>query len=204
MLVIPKSMHRFWVGGKIPAQHQEWIDQWSRLHPDWDQYTWDEPCTVHLLDSIDPVLADMYYLSANPAQQSDIARFAILQEYGGVYLDTDFRPIKEITELLHGCDCFTVQAREDGGVCSGLMGSTPQHPFITDLLAELITKFNPDDQLTTGPLMVEAMRQGRDDVRVLERKLFFPYTWKDASKLSATEQYQGAYAVHHFAHSWKR
>jgi inositol phosphorylceramide mannosyltransferase catalytic subunit len=47
-----------------------------------------------------------------PRPQSDIARYEILLQVGGVYIDTDFECLRNVEPLIDGIECFAAQERD--------------------------------------------------------------------------------------------
>lgn len=94
---IPKTIHYCWFGGKmIPEQYRKWMESWKRLCPDYEIVEWNESnYDVHKSKYISQA-----YEQKKWAFVSDYARIDIINEYGGVYLDTDVELIKNIDELL--------------------------------------------------------------------------------------------------------
>ncbi len=97
MQTIPKIIHYCWFGGKtVPEDLQRCIDSWNAL----DGYTimrWDETnCTFDENEFIRKAYAEKKY-----AFISDYYRLRALDEYGGIYLDTDVKAFKTFDSLLH-------------------------------------------------------------------------------------------------------
>jgi mannosyltransferase OCH1-like enzyme len=38
--VIPKTLHRIWVGGPMPEHYREYGRRWEELHPGWSFRLW--------------------------------------------------------------------------------------------------------------------------------------------------------------------
>ncbi len=94
---IPKVIHYCWFGGAPLGQNElACIESWRRLLPQYEIKRWDET-------NFD-VNACCYcreaYENGKWAFVSDYARFKILYEHGGVYLDTDVEVLKSIDELV--------------------------------------------------------------------------------------------------------
>ncbi|CAF1355895.1 unnamed protein product [Rotaria sordida] len=56
----------------------------------------------------------------------DILRFEILYQYGGIYIDLDFEPLKNLELLLHGVQAF-VAYESEYFICNGILGAIPGH-----------------------------------------------------------------------------
>lgn len=121
--MIPKKIHFIWVGGLIPIRYITNIYHWASLNPDYEVNLWIDRGSVHpeempaLEDQLKQISAqirdldttdrgllnkmlnkDFYEeevtgVEANYAAASDILRLAILEQEGGVYIDTDTLPI---------------------------------------------------------------------------------------------------------------
>ena len=94
---IPKIIHYCWFGKKeIPEQYREWMASWKKYCPDYEIVEWNEDnYDVHKNQFISQA-----YDMGKWAYVSDYARIDIVNEYGGVYMDTDVELVKNIDELL--------------------------------------------------------------------------------------------------------
>lgn len=99
--MIPKIIHYCWFGGAdMPEKLQKCMESWKRQLPGYTIMRWDE-------QSFD-VNAYSYtrqaYACRKYAFVSNVARIKALQEYGGIYMDTDvevFKPFDSVLE--HRC-----------------------------------------------------------------------------------------------------
>ncbi len=132
---IPKIIHQIWLGPKRPPGFfLKFRESWQKLHPDWEYRLW----TDVDLATYDFELRDLFDLSDNYGEKSDILRAELLYKYGGVYVDTDFECLKPIDELVSKYDFFTGiepphEIRESSRVLfvsNALIGSVPGHPII--------------------------------------------------------------------------
>lgn len=92
-----KIIHYFWFGGNpLPAKVQRCMESWEKFFPDFEIKRWDE--------SNFDIKANLYIRQAYEAKKwafvSDYARFRILEEYGGLYFDTDVEVIRPFDKLL--------------------------------------------------------------------------------------------------------
>lgn len=151
-------------------------------------------------DQLTLVNADCLQYSRNHSQTSDILRYEILWQYGGVYLDTDFVCQKNIEPLLEGYD-FVGAGERDGIVSAGIIACVPHHPVVgrvMQLIPDRI-KSNMHQAKSTGPgVLTEACSE--HDVKIYGPRLFYPYHWRE--KHRRNESFPDAYAVHHWAGSW--
>ncbi len=192
---IPKLFHHIWLGGKpLPAQFGAWRSGWVAKHPGWESRLWTD-------DNLPPMVNRTQFDAAkNPAQASDILRYELLQQSGGVYIDTDFECLKPIEPILGGLDGFAAE-QDDTTIASGIMGAIPNHPLINEIVAALPTSMakGGGQVTTTGPGLLTAHCRGRDDFKIFNRRWFYPIHYSGKRWGSMGE----AFANHHWAHSWK-
>ena len=136
--MIPKIIHYCWFGNKkIPKDFQKYIEGWKKLCPDYEIKEWNEQNF--------PFQKSLYCRQVYKAQKwafvTDYARFRILYEYGGIYLDTDVELIKPLDSLLEECEKTGIQGfmgierPETGDVAPGLIcAAEPKNPLIKELL----------------------------------------------------------------------
>lgn len=95
--MIPKVIHYCWFGGNAFSEKEKMcLDSWKKKCPDYEIKRWDE--TNFDLNCCDYVKEAVKYKKW--AFVSDYARFWILYNYGGVYLDTDVELIKSLDSLV--------------------------------------------------------------------------------------------------------
>ena len=116
--MIPKTIHYCWFGGKpLPSIAKKCIKSWRKYMPDFEIKEWNE--------SNYDVRKVSYMQEAYECKKfafvSDYARFDIINEYGGIYLDIDVEIIKPLDELLEGNESFSGFENEKGQVNAGLI-----------------------------------------------------------------------------------
>lgn len=119
--MIPKKIHYIWFGEKpLPPLAKNCIASWRKYMPDFEIIRWDE--------SNFDIRSCNYVREAYEAKKwafvSDYARFKILYEHGGVYLDTDVELVRSLDPILEQGPYmgFEVDYREEdqGQVSAGL------------------------------------------------------------------------------------
>lgn len=182
--------------------------------PDYEIVRWDESNLD--LDSCD--YANEAYKAKKWAFASDYARFKILYEQGGIYLDTDVEVIRSLEPILERGPYmgFEVDCSEEnkGTVASGLgLAANPGLGLYKDILDSYEhDHFLKDDgsydlttvvERVTGILRKRGLRdvpgiQEVAGVRIYPSEYFCP---KDPinSRLTLTEN---SYSIHHYDGSW--
>jgi mannosyltransferase OCH1-like enzyme len=140
--MIPKIIHQIWIGpNKCPDM---WIDtfriDYIKKNPEYEYILWNE-------DNINPLFQDfpiyriIYDLEYTYNGKSDLLRYLILYNYGGIYLDSDSVWIndKSFDDLLvqvndsnvfvgRNPDNNNIETYKDlkykNSICGGVMGSS--------------------------------------------------------------------------------
>jgi hypothetical protein len=105
--MIPKIIHNIWIQGykQMPYNLKKNIHKIKKLNSDWLFILWDEKKIINLLvkyPKIHKIYNNIEKLSGIlliNAIKSDIARYLIMKEYGGVYFDLDFYCIHNFDNL---------------------------------------------------------------------------------------------------------
>lgn len=220
---IPKVIHYCWFGdAELGGNELACIESWRRLLPEYEIKRWDE--------SNFDVNACEYsreaYQNKMWAFVSDYARFKILYDNGGVYLDTDVEMLKSIDELVEigpfmgfqdnfATSHFTDEGEGGSGtVAPGLgMAAFSHMPIFEEILQHYETNhFSLDDgscdvtnvvDITTGILTRHGLtcKDGAQEVAgitIYPAEYFNP---KDSwtGEIRTTED---TYTIHHFGMSW--
>lgn len=95
--MIPKIIHYCWFGkGILPKSQRDCIKGWQRLMPDYKIMRWDE--STFPLNQYP--LAKYACEVKKYALASDVCRYNVLAEYGGIYLDTDVELFQRLDKFL--------------------------------------------------------------------------------------------------------
>lgn len=101
--MIPKIIHYCWFGkGLMPKSQRDCIVGWKKLMPDYEIKRWDE--STFDLDKYP--LAQYACEVKKFALASDVCRYNVLAQYGGIYLDTDVEVFQRFDHLLD-CNFFS-------------------------------------------------------------------------------------------------
>ena len=152
---IPKIIHFIWLGPKpFPITSIKNVRSWLANHPDWKFMFWTDrkrpaPCNDMEVINIKKFefkkLKNEYDISDNWAQKSDILRFEILFQYGGIYVDHDANSVKKFDDLCKNFDFFAGLETPHEEINDytitlgiGLIGSMPKHPFVDKTMDKII------------------------------------------------------------------
>lgn len=145
---IPRIIWMFWAQGteEMPELARICLQQWQKLHPDWDIRVLDAQTMSDFVDTmdIDPE-------SFGWTKFSDVLRLRLLEKYGGVWADAStfpHRPLDDWLEPLswNGFFAFSSPA-PDRLIENWLIASAPAHPVVGALergFASLLLNTDPN------------------------------------------------------------
>lgn len=220
--LIPKIIHFIWLGSALPSKYLPFIASWEQYHPDWEIKVWDDQA-VSKLNLKNKYLYDQ---ASNYGYKSDLARYEILYEFGGIYVDIDFECLQPF-DFLH--DIYNFYAGlfpNQGIVANGLFACEPKHAIMklcVDNLTNLPQKINGKEsdfsiQQTSGPghftkCILNYLKQNPDDQKIiiLPASYFFVLPTRQSSSFwpgqpmhSKTYKYRlpESIAMHYWGCSW--
>lgn len=157
--IIPKTLHFIWLGPKpFPKASIANVKGWIDRHSGWKVKFWtdlghtapDDRMEVNVFDGF-PLqdLKECYYSSDNFGERSEILRYAVLLNEGGVYVDHDMLCIKSLDSLQEKHDFFCGLEPLGPTILSSsvnpsphLLASTAQHPILTAAKKWLIDEWD--------------------------------------------------------------
>lgn len=211
--VIPKTIHYCWFGkNPLPKLARKCIASWKKYCPDYEIVEWNETN----FDVNGCRYAAEAYEAKKWAFLSDYARYKILYEYGGVYLDTDVELIKPLDEVINfgnymGCENYTCEKMcvNPGLGCATVAGNA----FYAEMIEEYEhSGFKNQDgsydlktvvERTTDLLKKHGLKDALGiqkvcDITVYPAEYFSPRDMRDG-KIRLTKN---SYSVHHCCASW--
>lgn len=205
---IPRKIHQIWLGGRVPDKYKWFMDSWQRLNPTYEYRLW----TDKDVNSIELTKRDIFNSAKNNGMKSDLLRYEILRQQGGIYVDTDFECLKPLDDLLYLKFFTGISYDAEMVLYIGIIGSVPNHP-IMDLCVKLVNQhYNGNDAMTimdlTGPYYFTRcfLRGTIDDTdRVVAFPVSFFYPLPNNLR-GIADPYQFirpcSYAIHHWGVSW--
>lgn len=156
--MIPRIIHYCWFGeNPLPQSAQRCIASWRKFMPNCEIREWNE-------QNFD-VNAHPYtraaYAAGKYAFVSDFARYKILEEWGGIYFDTDVEMVAYIDDLLQLSAFMGLEDVQPPTVSSGLVMAVEAHHPITQEMLDFYDAQAKDDStamLDTG-IVVSGMTE---------------------------------------------
>ena len=187
---IPKILHNIWVGpNEFPLEYFTFLEVFKSLHPDWQVVEWREE-TLLTHKTFHPAVYEKLRV---PAERADILRLEILLKFGGVYLDSDIKVIRNLDKLLELGEFLLCEHKPQGRVNNAFIASIPEHPILK-LAVENIrpTEIFGLNKEGTGPLLLEKIVQNFSYVKL-------PHQTFHSTEVDSSIRYGIDYA----ALSWK-
>ncbi len=207
---IPKIIHQIWLGSEFPERFRRWQETWLEKHPEWEYKLWRDKDVAELgLENI-----ELYKTSKNFGQKADIARYEILDRFGGVYADVDFECVMPFDELVHRYSFFSglsngVSMLETN---NAIIASAPGHPILRACIDNMTLETEYKHLIqqvvdTTGPgfftRQVMALEPEMDDeMIVFPCSFLYPLALGLGEKPKHTYLKYESFAIHHWSASW--
>lgn len=202
---IPKVIHQIWLGSPVPEKFMAFMESWKIYHPDWEYRLWDDAALAML-----PMHnKSLYESSTNYGERSDIARYEILNLFGGLYVDVDYEalqpidPVHERYDFYIGIQPLDVHLVHLG---TGLIGAAPGHPLIRAAVEGIAQQSTKQVISRTGPVYFSRIfiytAQNYPHVCAFPASYFYPRAYGESFEDRARWQKVESYAVHHWAASW--
>lgn len=187
--LIPAMIHFIWIGSPLPKQFSTIIDTWQKCHPRWSLKIWNDHDVENFFWS-NGYIKWLFEQAKTFAEKSDILRYDILYQFGGIYSDIDILCYKPFDDLISGSFDFfagfqknTIPSGSLDSITLSLIGAARHHPIIKQCLDTLISKEEaPDKSLfeRTGPGCFSlACQKGlssgkKDTILILPCSYFYP------------------------------
>ena len=205
---LPKKIHQIWFGGEMPDKYRKYCDTWERLNPEWEYKLW----TDKDVDSINLPNRDLFNSISNMGQKSDFFRYHVLNQFGGIYADTDFACLKSFDTLSYLDFIIGIGFPHKVELYIGLIGSVPHHPIIERVIGKMTSVsqngwldiFNTTGSYFFTRTFFEVITGYVNGVVALPPDYFYPYPNDKGYRGRCGEKYikNCSYAIHYWEVSW--
>ena len=217
---LPRTLHLIWIDADLlhdsplPPELQANVRRWEELNPAWAVTVWRSSTVRRAFPELTETIRAYRVMS----WQSDILRYKILYELGGLYLDTDITPLRPLPESLLQYPfavCQKPLAFAPGPcveACTAVMGAPPRLPVMDRLLQNVLWRSRIHHQYLwwmgfhtyiSGPPVLSSFVL--DTFEILPTHTFFPCWYRNRSACVA-ENFQAnteVLAMHTWRQSWK-
>lgn len=157
---IPPVIHFIWLGPRpFPPQSVENVRTWMTQNPGWKVKFWTDRDREPPCEGMEKILVKDFHFfklgwcyeeSQNWGEKSDLLRYEILYQQGGVYVDHDANCLQSFSGMSRGYDFFCgLETPHEPFVgrnvtCgNGILGSRPRHPIIGKVIELVVERWKP-------------------------------------------------------------
>lgn len=201
--IYTKHIHQIFISVpdvSIPKHFDFTMATWQLYQPDFKFTLWNSTMIENLLSTRYPELEQQYFSYGHWIRQVDMAKYAILYDNGGIYIDMDItssgRKLSELGQVLKPGVSTALYLTEPFGVATDFIISKPNDPFMEHVLCGLSATNHwyifpyLTTMMTTGPAYLYSR--------------YLSYDHKDTVQL--LDQITMSYFVHHLTggtwHQW--
>jgi mannosyltransferase OCH1-like enzyme len=208
---IPKKIHFIWFGDRPKSDLiLKCIQSWKNVLKDYEIKQWGN-------ENIEKFSQSKYFSNAIKEKKwafaSDYARLKILEEFGGIYLDTDMFVLKTFDNFLN---FDLVLGKEDEKhISAGMIAASANNLFIKKVL-EKYDNLKIGEYITIPRVLTEvwssespllwrgqvAEQLGEGCSKIFEAKYFYPFTAENIKNFNFKNAPNESYAVHMWDYSW--
>jgi len=155
---IPKVVHFIWLGpNPFPRESIENVRSWVDHHPTWTFKFWTDRrrplphphMELNLVSSFEfTKLSDCFQESDNYGEKSDVLRYEILYQEGGLYVDHDVKCFKTFAPFHNNFDLYCgiepphqPVLSSSISICNNIIGVRPSHPVMKAAIDHVKSKW---------------------------------------------------------------
>ena len=158
--MIPKIIHRIWMGSPRPPHLEAMTRRWQTHFPDYRLEWW---TGERLTDLGMPV---HWHTARTYAEKADIARYLVLHRFGGIYADCDVQPLRPFDYLWEDTDSLVAFQESPDLVWNGLIVASvgARALDLASRLADRSARRHPPaaaPNVRTGPFVFDGGRRLR-------------------------------------------
>lgn len=205
--MIRKKIHYIWLGnGAKPKIFEKCLASWKKYCPGWEIIEWNE----NNLDLNKYKYALDAYNDKKYAFASDVFRFDILYNEGGVYVDTDVEFLKSIDSFLENKSFvgFETQTLLNPGLICGAVENSVICKNMLEYYSKADYKIDRENKETVCTIFTEMLKknglqlnnqtQKLKDITVYSSEYFCPINVITSTKRIAPN----TYSIHWYDASW--
>lgn len=138
--MIPKLIHRVWVGPTIPPAEFDYSAAWLRTNPEWRLITW----TDQTVENLFPLVTQAEYDDAPTyVHRADLILCEAVFRHGGIAVGYDMEPLRPLEPLIDGHDGWATPDA-DGFAGNAFFGAIPDHRAIKHVLDTIHARIERD------------------------------------------------------------
>lgn len=180
---IPKIIHQTAPADKA-KWHKDWYEcqeSWKKEFPDFEYKMWTDEDNLKLIETDYPWFLETYKSYEKNIMRVDMIRYFILDKYGGIYADMDYKCIKNfLNELPQDKVAISESPFPTEYLQNALMCSPKKHPFWMKVINEGKRRWDKKENAhhvlyISGPeLISKVYEDNKTEVNVLPIRNYNP------------------------------
>jgi hypothetical protein len=229
---IPHIICQTWKTHEVPKELASYVESVKRLNPTYQYRMWLDADLRACVARVVPHLLRFYDTMEKNIERVDFARYAIMYEQGGIYLDLDIEMIRPLDSLWKTYPTaeivLSLEPREHVRalyshvpyvVCNAMLASVPRHRFWIQFMHHIADNYDLHDFVVhrTGPMALTNFIRHHpalpSTVRLLSACAFFGQTDHYTQLMNGSVPYaseeckdmaleRDAWGIHRWAHLW--
>ena len=141
---MPKVINQLWVGPwEMPDREKWFVQQMKEMNPDYEHKLWTDQNLPPLPPKVQEA-CERFRKREDFVYVADVLRIYLTYEFGGLYIDADYKPIKPIADLqLENYEGFIV-LHSEFTTGNDIFGCAPKTGFIKHAM-DVLNKVNTGD-----------------------------------------------------------
>ena len=218
--MVPKILHI--TNKELSETHKFILEQWKLTNPEFEIRFYNDLDNIKFLEDHFPQYIGVYNKIPKVISKVDFIRLLYLFKFGGVYVDCDVVPLKNIESLLNISEIVLFKEDdknnknfgEDFIISNAIIISTPFNLFIKKIIDEISINANFPDLnwndpreilYLTGPMLFNKVYKNwkeKSQITILDGKYFNPMTHYELKNGYISNDIGFSYGVHLFEGSW--
>lgn len=225
--IIPKTIHIVWVSGQdksIPKFVLRNVETWKNNNPSWDVIIWNSSM---VRENLSEQFVNLVENITVGAWKSDLLRYKILYEFGGIYVDADIVSLRSVEEIVRiseeqfdgvfsVCERLTrpttlynnlfVIQTDCATICNAVIGARKGHPalkYASELsVYNSLGKSNYSIIISGPPMWTYVLNTFR--IGTLKEETFYPCKYYEPFNciVDNFKNNETVYAMHEWRHTW--
>jgi alpha 1,6-mannosyltransferase len=168
--LIPKILHQQYSSEEnVPEHLRENMEKFKTNNPDYLYLFWGDADLELFVQKFHPFIYQVYKNLPQPILKADLARYLLLETFGGVYSDLDTVPLRPLKNWADGHDKEVAlmvgievdTTREDWeqwyprslGLCQWTFAAAPAHPVLSKTIYQVLKNIKSTSNAKTGKVV---------------------------------------------------
>lgn len=209
--MIPKIIHQI-VGPKVNESIQTCLDSWKCMQEEGFQlWKWDDDTLEEFLKNRYQYALPAFLNARNYAEAADIARYLLIYQFGGVYVDWDIELLNsdKFISLLESYEKgYLLVDPKNNSIAPEHFCAQSKDPYLASLVNDIVNIYNSGERSKLSTVDYSGPFRMRDSLKIhkntemelVKVKDVFAFDYEEIRSISSQETM--APMIHYWMHSW--